>query len=132
MSGPPSRELTRQERAAIRRLVTDLCANYDSQDKLCRSLDCPCYMLHKWWTGSFCRYFREAVLPTDPALESAITGEDTSLKQKTCPVCGRAYLPTTSLKKNTLRGKLKKSRTAAAPTHKPLSRKRSRNDESRA
>lgn len=96
MSGPPSRELTRQERAAVRRQVTELCANYDSQDKLCRPLDCPCYMLHKWWTGSFCRYFREAVLPTDPALESALTGEDTSLKQKTCPVCGRAYLPTTS------------------------------------
>ncbi len=76
MSGPPSRELTRQERAAVRRQVTELCANYDSQDKLCRPLDCPCYMLHKWWTGSFCRYFREAVLPVDPALESAITGED--------------------------------------------------------
>ncbi|WP_300846979.1 cysteine-rich VLP protein [uncultured Acetatifactor sp.] len=96
MNGPPSRELSRQERAAIRKQVTELCANYDSQDKSCRPLDCPCYMLHKWWTGSFCRYFREAVLPTDPALESAITGEDTSLKQKTCPVCGRAYLPTTS------------------------------------
>jgi hypothetical protein len=53
-------------------------------------------MLHKWWTGSLCRYFREAVLPTDPALESAITGEDTSLKQKICPVCGKSYLPTTS------------------------------------
>ena len=38
----------------------------------------------------------DAVLPVDPALESAITGEDTSLKQKTCPVCGKAYLPTTS------------------------------------
>ena len=93
MSGPPSRELTRQERAAIRRLVTDLCANYDNRDKFCRSLDCPCYMLHKWWTGSFCRYFREAVLPVDPALESAITGEDTSLKQKTCPVCGHIFPP---------------------------------------
>jgi len=78
MSGPPSRELTRQERTTIRRLVTDLCANYDNRDKFCRSLDCPCYMLHKWWTGSFCRYFREAVLPVDPALESALTGEDGS------------------------------------------------------
>ena len=29
-----------------------------------------------------------------------------------------------SLKKNTLRGKLKKSRTAAAPTHKPPSTKK--------
>lgn len=90
MNGPPSRELTRQERAAIRKLVTDLCANHDNQDRLCLPLDCPCYMLHKWWTGSFCRYFQEAVLPVDPALESAITGEDTSLKQKTCPVCGKA------------------------------------------
>ena len=96
MIGPPSRELTRQERARVRRLVTDLCANHDNQDRLCLPLDCPCYMLQKWWTGSFCRYFQEAVLPVDPALESAITGEDTSLKQKTCPVCGRAYLPTTS------------------------------------
>ena len=40
MSGPPARELTRSERAAIRRLVTELCANYDSQEKLCLPLDC--------------------------------------------------------------------------------------------
>ena len=65
MNGPPSRELTRQERAAIRKLVTDLCANHDNQDRLCLPLDCPCYMLHKWWTGSFCRYFQEAVLPVE-------------------------------------------------------------------
>ena len=82
MNGPPSRELSRPERARVRRLVTDLCANHDNQDRLCLPLDCPCYMLHKWWAGSFCRYFQEAVLPVDPALESAITGEDTSLKQK--------------------------------------------------
>ena len=96
MNGQPSRELTRQERARVRRLVTDLCANHDNQDRLCLPLDCPCYMLHKGRAGSFRRYFQEAVLPVDPALESAITGEDTSLKQKTCPVCGKAYLPTTS------------------------------------
>ena len=96
MNGPPLWELTRQERAAIRRLVTDICANYDNQDKLCRPLDCPCYMLHKWWTGSFCRYFQAAVLPVEPELESALTGEDTSLRLKTCPVCGKAYLPVTS------------------------------------
>ena len=96
MNGPPLRELTRKERAAIRRLATELCANYDNQDNLCLPLDCPCYMLHKWWTGAYCRYFEKAVLPTDPALESAITGDDTSLKQKICPVCGKSYLPTTS------------------------------------
>ena len=90
-----ARELTREEKTAIRKLVTKLCANYD-RDVGCLPLDCPCYMLEKCWTGALCRYFREAVLPVDPALESAITGEDTSLKQKTCPVCGKAYLPITS------------------------------------
>lgn len=96
MTRPPARELTRRERAAVRKLVTELCANYDNQDKLCRPLDCPCYMLNKWWPGSYCCYFEKAVLPADPALESAITGEDTSQRQKLCPVCGKAYLPTTS------------------------------------
>lgn len=96
MNGTHSRELTRQERAGIRRLVTDLCANYDHQEKLCLSLDCPCYMLNKWWTGPLCRYFKEAVLPTEPKLESVLTGEDTSLRQKICPVCGKTYLPITS------------------------------------
>lgn len=42
MTGPP-RELTRSERAAIRRLVTGLCANYDEREKLCLPLDCSCY-----------------------------------------------------------------------------------------
>lgn len=95
MNDPVIRELTRSERAAIRRLV-EHCANYDSTDKLCLPLDCTCYMLNKWWTGSLCRYFREALLPTDPELETAITSEDTSQRQKSCPVCGKAYLPTTS------------------------------------
>ena len=91
------RELNRSERAAIRKLVTELCANYDSQDKICLPLDSSCYMLNKWWTGAYCRYFEKSVLPVDAALESAITGEDTSMRQKICPVCGKAYLPTTSL-----------------------------------
>lgn len=90
------RELTRSERAAIRKLVTHLCVNYDGQEQLCIPLDCSCYMLQKEWTGSLCHYFRDAVLPVDPALESVLTGEDTSQKQKTCPVCGKSYLPITS------------------------------------
>lgn len=83
------RELTRSERAAIRKLVVNLCANYDDQAKICLPLDCPCYMLNKWWTGALCRYFANAVLPVDPALESALTGNDTSQRQKRCPVCGK-------------------------------------------
>ena len=76
MTGPP-RELTRSERAAIRRLVTGLCANYDEREKLCLPLDCPCYMLHKWWTGGLCRYFERSVLPVEPGKpDCPLIGQD--------------------------------------------------------
>lgn len=87
-----SRELTREEKTAIRKLVTKWCANYD-RDYGCLPLDCPCYMLGKCWTGALCRYFREAVLPTDPALEAALTSEGAAPDFKPCPICGGAVLP---------------------------------------
>ena len=56
-SAPP-REMTREERAAIKKLVVSLCANYD-RDYGCLPLDYGrCYMLDKWWTGAYCKYFR--------------------------------------------------------------------------
>ncbi|MFQ9847045.1 MAG: hypothetical protein ACLRXC_09245 [[Clostridium] leptum] len=42
MTGPP-RELTRSERAAIRRLVTGLCASYGEREKLCLPLIPACF-----------------------------------------------------------------------------------------
>ena len=45
-----SRELTRAERAAIRKLVKCWCANYD-REYGCLILDGPCYMLGKCWSG---------------------------------------------------------------------------------
>ena len=45
-----SRELTREEKAAIRALVVKWCANYD-REYGCLPLDCECYMLGKCWTG---------------------------------------------------------------------------------
>ena len=86
-----SRELTRQEKAAIRSLVKRWCANYD-KDIGCLPLDCECYMLGKCWTGAYCRYFRSAVLPFDPVLERSLTVE-TVAETRPCPVCGRAFLP---------------------------------------
>ena len=86
-----SRELTRQEKAAIRSLVKRWCANYD-KDAGCLPLDCPCYMLGKCWTGAYCRYFRAAVLPLDPVLERSLTVERIT-ETRPCPVCGRAFLP---------------------------------------
>ena len=84
-----SRELTREERAAIRKLVVSLCANYD-REYGCLPLDCDCYMLGKCWTGAYCKYFREAVLPTAPILEAALTNAVTP-ETRPCSLCGAAF-----------------------------------------
>ena len=73
-----ARELTRDEKKKIRTLVTGMCANYDRESGLCLPLDCACYMLHKCWTGAYCRYFREAVLPLNPELQASLTTEGIS------------------------------------------------------
>ena len=70
----PERELTREERTAIRKLVTSSCANFD-REYGCLPLGGTCYMLEKCLTGAYCRYFREAVLPADPLLEKSLTTE---------------------------------------------------------
>jgi len=85
-----SRELTAGERAAIRKLVTLLCANYD-REYGCLPLECECYMLGKWWTGAYCKYFQNAVLPTDPVLEAALLGY-TAPDICLCPVCGNRFI----------------------------------------
>ena len=85
-----ARELTRDERAAIRRLVKRWCANYDPEYG-CLPLDCECYMLNKWWTGAYCRYFREAVLPFAPELARALSGPGHKAELRACAVCGRLF-----------------------------------------
>jgi len=89
MTGGAPRELTRAERAAIRKLVKDLCANYD-REYGCLPLCGDCYMLGKWWTGSFCKYFTRAVLPTDPALE-AMLAQGAAVEMRECRICGEAF-----------------------------------------
>ena len=73
-----ARELTREEKRAIRALVTKWCANYDRE--------CGC-------TGALGRYFREAVLPLDPALEAALLTEGPRPDFKICPICGGPVAP---------------------------------------
>ena len=87
MSGN-SRELTCEERAAIKKLVIKMCANYQ-HGYGCMPLDCECYMLGKWWTGAYCRYFQNAVLPLEPALEAALMGR--AVDMRPCALCGRQF-----------------------------------------
>ena len=84
-----ARELTREEKRKIRTLVVKWCANYDKEHG-CLPLEQECYMFGKCWTGAYCRYFREAVLPLDPALEAALLTEGPPPVFKPCPVCGGA------------------------------------------
>ncbi len=85
------RELSRSERAAIRKLVTSLCANYDSRYG-CLPMNAECYMLTKCYTGALCRYFRDAVLPNDPGLQTALTDESAAVQAIPCPVCGNIFI----------------------------------------
>ena len=87
-----SRELTRKEKTAIRSLVVTWCANYD-REYGGLPLDSDCSLLGKCWTGSYCRYFRESVLPLNPAMEAALTAEGSRPEFKVCPVCGGAVAP---------------------------------------
>ena len=47
----------------------------------------------KCWTGALCRYFREAFLPADSALEAALLSDGPAPETRPCPACGRAFLP---------------------------------------
>jgi hypothetical protein len=86
-----SRELTRAERAAIKKLVTDMCANYDKTYG-CLPLDCDCYMFGKCWTGGYCKYFQKAVLPLDPMLEASLLGNEAPM-QDICAICNKPFIP---------------------------------------
>lgn len=82
-----NRELTARERRRIRKLVTSLCANYDSGYG-CLPLDCACYMFGIRFRGSaLCRHFREAVLPDDPELQAVFQ----PAPLKTCRLCGGKF-----------------------------------------
>ena len=83
------RELTRAERTAIKKLVVSMCANYDHEYG-CLPLDYACYMLAKVWTGSYCKYFRDAVLPLNPILHAALT-DAAAVETRPCALCGAAF-----------------------------------------
>ena len=85
---PEPRELTREERTQIRKLVTDMCANFCKQYG-CMPLGCTCYMFNKHWAGNYCKYFQGAVLPLDPLLESGLLGKPADTR--ICAVCGTPF-----------------------------------------
>ena len=67
-------QMTGRQRYRANALIKKLCANYD--DGNCLLLDegegCVCVQSISY--SLLCRYFRNAVLPADPALEAEILG----------------------------------------------------------
>lgn len=66
------------------------------------TLDCECYMLGKWWTSAYCKYFQNAVQPLNPALEASFTNTAT-VEMRPCALCG-AVFPANGLLLGGLRG----------------------------
>lgn len=82
------RELLPPEKREIKKLVRSSCANFDSEYG-CLRLDWPCYMCQKQYTGAFCLYFQEAVLPLYQELSASL--HDRTLASKACKLCGKAF-----------------------------------------
>jgi len=81
------RELSKDERAGIKKLVIEKCANHERAKGACVAIGKPCRMICEAHYGKLCRYFRRSVLPGNPILEGSVLekGEST---MKCCAVCG--------------------------------------------
>ena len=84
---PVMRELTPKEKRSIKKLVKDLCANYDTEYG-CLPLECDCPMFGVCYANSaMCRYFREAVLPNAPELQASLDNQPVRI----CRYCGQKF-----------------------------------------
>ncbi len=73
--------LTESQLRQARRLIKGLCANYDNGRCLILDSICPQYVSYTL----LCNYFREAVLPEDKELTTAVYGEPVV---RSCLICG--------------------------------------------
>jgi predicted nucleic acid-binding Zn ribbon protein len=81
------RKLTGKEKRQIKKLVISLCANYDKEYG-CLPLDSDCYMFGICYRSSaLCKYFRNAVLPTEPELEAVFSPQPMTV----CRECGKKF-----------------------------------------
>ena len=82
------REMTGEERAKVKKLIVQECANYDKKEG-CLPLECDCVMFSKIYTGGGCKYFRKIILPLDPMLETTFT--EISIETRHCAICGSPF-----------------------------------------
>ena len=67
-------QMTGRQRYRANALIKKLCANYDDGNCLLLDEGEGCVCVQSISNSFLCRYFRNAVLPADPALEAEILG----------------------------------------------------------
>lgn len=80
-------ELSKRDKNRIRKHVTKCCSNY-SKEYGCLPLETECYMFSVGFTDSkLCKYYEQAVLPTDAELYALFKGVPT----RVCKQCGQPF-----------------------------------------
>ena len=88
--------LTRKQKNEIKRLVRAECASHFPDDggsrkmDFCVRRDRECAMMNPQ-DNKICAYFRDCVLPNNPALEAEILHKDT--QKKVCVICDGEFVP---------------------------------------
>ena len=83
-------ELSNSVKKRIKKHVANCCANY-SKEYGCLPLESECYMFSVGFTDSkLCKYYEQAVLPTDAELFALFKGVPT----KICRHCGKLFAST--------------------------------------
>lgn len=85
-------QMTPAQLKRAKKLIRAECCNYDAQNNECFALDegdgCVCVQSISY--SLLCRWFKEAVLPLDPMLESETLRLE---NQKICPRCHNPFVP---------------------------------------
>ena len=84
-------QMNDEQRKQARKLIRSRCCNYDNGS--CLVLDWSfCNVCPQWISYSLnCKWFRNAVLPNDPALEASLLNGIRPTRR--CAVCGIAFVP---------------------------------------
>lgn len=83
------RELPKSEKREIKTLVKQY-ANFRKEEQECLPLDSCCFMINKAYTGTLCKYFKNALLPLNLNLERVLT-KNYDISQKKCGICGGIF-----------------------------------------
>lgn len=87
-----ARRMTERQTRHVRQLIRRQCANYDAGNCLLLDNGETCVCPQSITTALICRYFKEAVLPSDRELYAEVMGSVYNWRR--CALCGSSFTPT--------------------------------------